>query len=194
MHWRQHGYDFNVAVNISAINLQDKNFIETIWELCRVYKYPAPRLELEITESAIMADVLKAKASLSRLDQHGCKLSIDDFGTGYSSLSYLKELPVDELKIDKSFVLDMCTDDSDAVIVRSTIDLAHNLGLSVTAEGVEREDARDLLDLLSCDYMQGHFFAAPMPLAALTVWLNDWYQQHGIHRNGVETVSVPNSG
>ena len=103
----------------------------------------------------------------------GIAIAIDDFGTGYSSLAYLKQLPVDELKIDKSFVMSMEENENDAVIVRSTIDLAHNLGLDVTAEGVENTDTWDTLTILGCDVSQGYFMSKPLPVDKLLLWLND---------------------
>ncbi|MDP3123946.1 MAG: EAL domain-containing protein, partial [Thiobacillus sp.] len=106
-------------------------------------------------------------------DRMGVTLAIDDFGTGYSSLAYLKRLPVDELKIDKSFVMDMEANDNDAVIVRSTIDLAHNLGLKVVAEGVESREAWDTLSILGCDTSQGFFMGRPMPVDKLETWLRE---------------------
>ena len=111
--------------------------------------------------------------NLRRLDKTGISLAIDDFGTGYSSLAYLKQLPVDELKIDKSFVMNMVNDDNDAVIVRSTIDLAHNLGLKVTAEGVENQDTLEILTVLGCNTSQGYFMSKPQPADRLMEWLKD---------------------
>ena len=116
-------------------------------------------LTLEITESAVMSNPSDSLVILQELDRMGIAIAIDDFGTGYSSLAYLRQLPVDELKIDKSFVMSMEENDNDAVIVRSTIDLAHNLGLNVTAEGVENRDAWDTLTILGCDVSQGYFMS-----------------------------------
>jgi len=132
---------------------------------------PAERLILEITESTIMADPQRALGVLTRLSEMGIRLSIDDFGVGYSSLSYLKRLPVDEIKIDRSFVAQMADDEDDAFIVRSTIDLGRNLGLSVVAEGVETEAVWNELSELGCDYAQGWFLGRPMPAADLGDWL-----------------------
>nr|MBA2723434.1 EAL domain-containing protein [Methylibium sp.] len=129
---------------------------------------------LEITESAIMDDPQRALQTLERLHALGFKLSIDDFGTGYSSLAYLKRLPVDELKIDKSFVLNMESDLDDAKIVRSVIDLAHNLGLSVVAEGVETAKAWKMLQALGCDEAQGYLVAKPMPVEVFAQWMQQW--------------------
>jgi EAL domain-containing protein (putative c-di-GMP-specific phosphodiesterase class I) len=135
---------------------------------------PAEAFCLEITESAIMDDPTRALTTLNRLSDLGFKLSIDDFGTGYSSLAYLKRLPVDELKIDKSFVLSMEKDLDDAKIVRSTIDLAHNLGLTVVAEGVENAKAWDMLRELNCDDAQGYHMGKPMPATDFITWFGAW--------------------
>jgi len=121
----------------------------------------------------VMANPSDGLTILTELDRMGVTLAIDDFGTGYSSLAYLKRLPVDELKIDKSFVTDMEENDNDAVIVRSTIDLAHNLGLKVTAEGVETQAAWDTLEILGCDCSQGYFMGRPMPADKLGAWLQE---------------------
>ena len=129
---------------------------------------------LEITESAIMDDPQRAEATLNKLAAQGFKLSIDDFGTGYSSLAYLKRLPVSELKIDKSFVMGMESDASDAKIVRSTIDLAHNLGLSVVAEGVESAAILAQLRALGCDEAQGYFISRPLPAHEFNAWRVRW--------------------
>jgi EAL domain-containing protein (putative c-di-GMP-specific phosphodiesterase class I) len=132
----------------------------------------ADHLTLEITESAIMSNDAEVFANLDRLDRMGVMLAIDDFGTGYSSLAHLKRLPVDEIKIDKSFVADMEDNENDAVIVRSTIDLAHNLGLKVTAEGVETECAWNALALLGCDQSQGFHMSPPLSVDELLGWLD----------------------
>ena len=138
------------------------------------HRVPAEAFCLEITESAIMDDPKRALGTLNRLSEQGFKLSIDDFGTGYSSLAYLKRLPVDELKIDKSFVLSMETDEDDAKIVRSTVDLAHNLGLTVVAEGVESATVWDLLRDLDCDEAQGFHMGRPMPAQDFRAWSTAW--------------------
>ena len=135
---------------------------------------PASAFCLEITESAIMDDPQRALQTLERLSAQGFKLSIDDFGTGYSSLAYLKRLPVNELKIDKSFVMSMETDLDDRKIVRSTIDLAHNLGLTVVAEGVENAKIWDLLRELDCDQAQGYHMGRPMPASDFGRWAASW--------------------
>jgi len=146
----------------------------TMWmfeESARVSKTLAG---LEITESAIMDDPQRAQSTLNLLSERGFKLSIDDFGTGYSSLAYLKSLPVDELKIDKSFVMNMETDEDDAKIVRSTVDLAHNLGLTVVAEGVENALIWDKLKALNCDEAQGYFMSKPLAASGFAAWCEGW--------------------
>jgi EAL domain-containing protein (putative c-di-GMP-specific phosphodiesterase class I) len=135
---------------------------------------PAAAFCLEITESAIMDDPQRALATLDALSAMGFKLSIDDFGTGYSSLAYLKRLPVDELKIDQSFVRNMQSDRDDEMIVRSTIDLAHNLGIMVVAEGVETAEAWNLLRDLKCDQAQGYHMGRPMPVDEFSAWSASW--------------------
>jgi EAL domain-containing protein (putative c-di-GMP-specific phosphodiesterase class I) len=129
------------------------------------------RLVLEITESSIMTDPARALEILNRLHALGVQLAIDDFGTGYSSMAYLKSLPVQELKVDRSFVQHLRDSQSDAVIVRSTVDLGHNLGLRVVAEGVEDEATLAELASLGCDSVQGYYLAKPMPAAELVAWL-----------------------
>jgi diguanylate cyclase (GGDEF)-like protein len=171
--WLDSGLDLVVAVNLSARNLLEADLPDQIAELLLARRVPAERLILEITESTIMADPARALGVLSRLSAMGIRLSIDDFGVGYSSLSYLKRLPVDEIKIDRSFVAQMDSDDDDAFIVRSTIDLGRNLGLSVVAEGVETEAVWNELGDLGCDYAQGWFLGRPMPAADLAGWLRD---------------------
>ena len=165
------GYDLTMAVNLSARNLHDMELPTSILALLAESGVAPQDLILEITESAVMTNPSNGLTILTQLDRMGVTLAIDDFGTGYSSLAYLKRLPVDELKIDKSFVTDMEENDNDAVIVRSTIDLAHNLGLKVTAEGVETQGAWDLLEILGCDNSQGYFMGKPMPAEKLEAWL-----------------------
>ena len=161
-----------VSINLSTRDLLDPELSMRLGRLLQRYGVGAERFCLEITESAIMDDPQRAEATLNRLSEQGFKLSIDDFGTGYSSLAYLKRLPVDELKIDKSFVMAMETDDDDAKIVRSTIDLAHNLGLSVVAEGVENQAILAQLERLDCDEAQGYHISRPVPSAAFLDWLD----------------------
>ena len=170
---RRQGQTLTMAVNLSARNLHDLGFPESVRALLADSGVPPQDLCLEVTESAVMANPGVGLSILSELDSMGVTIAIDDFGTGYSSLSYLKRLPVDELKIDRAFVMEMTVNDSDDVIVRSTIDLAHNLGLKVTAEGVETAAAWNRLCTLGCDRSQGYFMARPMPVDQLERWLGE---------------------
>jgi EAL domain-containing protein (putative c-di-GMP-specific phosphodiesterase class I) len=165
--WQRAGRHLSVAVNISTRCLLDPAFPDQVTSQLATWEVSADRLVLEITESAVMADPTLALEVLGRLNRFGVGLAVDDFGTGYSSMAYLKELPVDELKIDRSFVSQMATSSSDAVIVRSTIDLGHNLGLRVVAEGVETQHAWLQLSALGCDIAQGYYLGRPMPAAEL---------------------------
>ena len=169
--WALQGIELCVAVNLSTRNLLDVHLPDTVGDLLARWEVPPRLLELEITESTILADPVRAMQILSRLDEMGVRLAIDDFGTGYSSLAYLKRLPVDALKIDKSFILGMGESENDAVIVRSTIDLGRNLGLRVVAEGVETAVAWNRLASLGCNTAQGYYLSRPAPAAELTEWL-----------------------
>jgi EAL domain-containing protein (putative c-di-GMP-specific phosphodiesterase class I) len=169
--WRRGGFELTVACNLSARTLHDRALPEQIAAILERWSLPPDALELEITESAIMSDPVRAMAVANRLNELGVGLVIDDFGTGYSSLEYLKQLPVSEMKIDKSFVLDMDANESDSAIVRSTIGLAHNLGLKVVAEGVETAEVMNRLSTLGCDLAQGYYFGRPMPAGELSVRL-----------------------
>lgn len=172
-HWTETGIDLNIAVNLSTRNLLDLSLPGNIAALLDDYRIDAHLLTLEITESAVMSRPETALKVLSRLHAMGLRISIDDFGTGYSSLAYLTQLPVDELKIDYSFVSNMIKNSSDEMIVRSTIELAHNLGLSVVAEGVENIETRDHLETLGCDLGQGNFFSRALPSDELSRWLSE---------------------
>ncbi|WIV97533.1 putative bifunctional diguanylate cyclase/phosphodiesterase [Kinneretia aquatilis] len=163
-----------ISVNLSTRDLLDQDLPAKIQAMLEAHGARSDALCLEITESAIMDDPQRALHTLQQLQERGFKMSIDDFGTGYSSLAYLKRLPVHELKIDKSFVMAMESDLGDAKIVRSTIELAHNLGLSVVAEGVESAKAWRLLAALGCDEGQGYFIAKPMPQEQFLDWLRAW--------------------
>jgi len=171
--WSQQGRRLMVAVNLSALQLQDRQLPDAIAEAVRGHRASAGRLQIELTESAVMADAERALEILGSLSELGIRLSIDDFGTGYSSLSYLRQLPVQEIKIDRSFVVDLPRSESDAVIVRSIIDLGHNLGLSVVAEGVEEGAALTMLERLGCDLVQGYHLSRPLPALEFGRWLAD---------------------
>ena len=167
---RTQGLPLRVSVNLSTRDLLDPELSQRLAAILARHGVPAAAFCLEITESAIMDDPLRAEAMLNRLSEQGFKLSIDDFGTGYSSLAYLKRLPVDELKIDKSFVMGMEAGEDDATIVRSTIDLAHNLGLTVVAEGVETAGILERLRVLHCDEAQGYHITRPLPVEDFLAW------------------------
>ena len=166
-----------LSVNLSTRDLLDTELPQRFETLLIKHSVPAEAFCLEITESAIMDDPQRALGTLNGLSALGFKLSIDDFGTGYSSLAYLKKLPVDELKIDQSFVRNMETDSDDAKIVKSTIDLAHNLGLCVVAEGVENAQVWDMLRELNCDQAQGFHMGKPMPVEQFVAWSSGWIKQ-----------------
>lgn len=170
--WRRMGYSLGVAVNLSVRNLMDERIVGDLRKMLVLYNLPADALELEITESMIMHDPERALDVLEQLADLGITLSIDDFGTGYSSLAYLKRLPVRTLKIDYSFVCGMLQDKQDQIIVHSTINLAHNLGLYVVAEGVESAEVWAELKQLGCDAAQGFFLGVPMPAADSLAWLS----------------------
>jgi diguanylate cyclase (GGDEF)-like protein len=165
--WRSKGLEVNISVNVSARDLLSAELPEAFAKLLAAYEVSPQHISLEVTESTIMSEPARALATMQRLHGMGLKLSIDDFGTGYSSLAYLKKLPVSELKIDKSFVKDMATDKDDAIIVRSTIDLGHNMGLRVVAEGVEDQETWNLLKVLGCDFAQGYHIGRPVPAEQL---------------------------
>ncbi len=170
--WQQTGLEIPVSVNLSARNLHDQELTDHVAGLLETSGISPDRLELEITESAIMMDPPRALEILKRLSGMGVRLSLDDFGTGYSSLGYLKKLPVDEIKIDRSFVTDMTRDENDAMIVRSTIDLGHNLGRKVVAEGVENRETWNRLAALGCDSAQGYYMSRPIPADELARWFS----------------------
>jgi diguanylate cyclase len=165
--WRDQGLDLTMAVNISAHSLRPTSTLpDMVAELTETWGIAADRLTLELTEGALIQ--APSPDVLDRLHAMGAKISIDDFGTGYSSLVYLQRLPVDELKIDASFVSSLAADSDSAIIVRSTIELAHNLGLTVVAEGVEDEVAMEMLLANRCDTAQGYLLGRPSPAEALT--------------------------
>lgn len=171
--WHREGKRITMAVNLSARNLTDPQLPERISELMQAGGLPADMIEMEVTESAIISDPLRSLEAVRRLKSMGIRLAIDDFGTGYSSLAYLKTLPVDTLKVDKSFVLNMTRSQNDSVIVRSIIDMAHNLGLKVVAEGVETGDVLEDLKAMGCDEAQGYHMCRPLPAEELGNWLRD---------------------
>ncbi|MDF2366162.1 bifunctional diguanylate cyclase/phosphodiesterase [Sneathiella sp.] len=169
--WIADGKKLSVSVNISALILHNPAFPDMVAKQLEKTGFPAELLKLEITESAIISDVNRATEIVTRLYEMGVCLSIDDFGTGYTSLAYLRRLPVDEIKIDKSFVMNMMHVADDEVIVRTLLDLAKSLGLSVVAEGVEDAQIWKILEALDCDVAQGYFMSRPIDLDAFNDWL-----------------------
>ncbi|OZA07252.1 MAG: hypothetical protein B7X97_09610 [Methylotenera sp. 17-45-7] len=173
--WLLNHINIPIAVNISARDLIDSDLANKITTILNTHNIKSNSITLEVTESSIMDDPQRAKLTLLSLANIDMKLSIDDFGTGYSSLSYLKELPVSELKIDKSFVMHMQQNENDRIIVNSTIELAHNMGLKVVAEGIENLDTWGLLDEMGCDYGQGYYMTKPIPVTDFNSWLQTWH-------------------
>jgi len=171
--WLRAGHKLRVAINLSAWNLRDAALPKTIASMLEHYQLPPHLLCIELTESAVMTDTHRSLDILAQIFALGVHISIDDFGTGYSSLAYLKQLPIDELKIDRSFVQQMTTNKADATIVRSTINLAHSFGLRVVAEGVEDATTLELLSTLHCDLAQGYYMSCPLPVERLERWLSE---------------------
>jgi len=168
--WKNEGVDIEVAVNLSAHDLAHDDLPNYVDELLRVSDIAPENLILEVTESAVMEDPDKAMSILHRFKASGIKLAIDDYGTGYSSLGQLKSMPVDELKIDMSFVLNLERDADDQIIVKSTIEMGHNIGLTIVAEGVESKAAWGLLELYGCDKLQGYYISKPQPSEDFVKW------------------------
>lgn len=166
-----HGYDLEVSVNISAANLHEVHFVQNVRALLAKHDMKEERLKLEITETAVMLNPENALRVLGELDSIGVKISVDDFGTGHSSLSYIKRLPATEIKIDRSFVMDMANNKDDEVIVSTTINMCHNLGYKVVAEGIEDLQTLNKLENLQCDIGQGYFHSKPLSYGDLENWL-----------------------
>ena len=169
--WQAAGLDLSIAVNLSARSLHDPHLVTTVAQVLDRWEITPDHLTIELTESALMVVPRHGAEILERLHTMGIRLAVDDFGTGYSSLAYLKSLPVDEIKIDKSFVRDMTAQEGDIFIVRSVADLGHSLGLEVVAEGVEDQQSFHLLERLGCDLAQGYLLSRPLPPADLQAWL-----------------------
>jgi EAL domain-containing protein (putative c-di-GMP-specific phosphodiesterase class I) len=173
--WHDAGAPVHVAVNVSAKSLSEQTLPAKMQAALDKWNVDARFVKVEITESSIMADPAHALAITSMLQSIGVRLSLDDFGTGYSSLTNLRQLPIDELKIDKSFVIPMSTSEADATIVRTIVDLAHNLGKQVCAEGVEDEETWIRLGDMGCDLAQGYWISKPKPAGAFMEWLVDTF-------------------
>lgn len=169
--WRRAGLDLSMSVNISAINIQDPEFPGQVAKLLQEFTVPPARLELDVAETALLSEPARAMDCIKKLSALGLQIAIDDFGTGYASMAYLKEMLVAKIKIDKSFVKNMAVNHNDAVIVRSTVELGHNLGLKVVAEGVESQAAWDSLKALGCDDAQGYHMGRPLSADGFSEWL-----------------------
>jgi diguanylate cyclase len=169
--WRLGGLDVQVAVNLSARNLLDQALPEQVAEALAKWGAPASILCLELTESFLMSDPTRSIGVMDELSRVGVQLSIDDFGTGYSSLAYMRRLPINEIKIDRSFVTNMDVDASNATIVKATVDLGRNMGLRVVAEGVENEATWKMLESVGCEVAQGYWMSRPIPAADATKWI-----------------------
>lgn len=170
---RNDNIELCVSVNISALNLQERGFDLSIQELLQRYQLPADNLLLEVTETSVMQDTVRCFNMLKKLDQLGVKLSVDDFGTGHSSLAYIKRLPVQEIKIDRSFVMEMDTNPDDEIIVKTTINMCHSLKYKVVAEGVESREICGALKAMGCDYIQGYYISKPISGTELKEWLQN---------------------
>jgi len=171
--WQDNGYPIHVAVNLPTQSLLEPFLPQRVSRTLEKWQLDPRVLKLEITESGIMADPPHVLAILHLLRTLGVRLSLDDFGTGYSSLIHMRNLPVDEIKIDKSFIMGMKHNESDAAIVRSIISLAHSLGHEVVAEGVDDEETFRMLSELGCDLAQGYYLTPPLPPDELMKWLAD---------------------
>jgi EAL domain-containing protein (putative c-di-GMP-specific phosphodiesterase class I) len=171
LEWKAQGTPISIAVNLSARTIQESFLPELVSSLLERWGIEPHYLKLEITESCMMSEPERVIAMLQSVQDMGVQLSLDDFGTGFSSLSYLRRLPIDEIKIDKSFVKEMTTNSSDAEIVRATINLAHNLGRQVVAEGIEDAATWEMLRDMGCDLGQGYYLSKPLPADELSAWL-----------------------
>lgn len=185
------GFRLDVSVNLSTLDLLHEDLVSRLEGHLESQQVPPDQLTLEITETALLEDGLRALSTAEQLQALGVHLSIDDFGTGFSSLSYLRKLPASEIKVDRSFVLNLLRDERDEVIVRSTIDLGHNLGLKVTAEGVEDKATMERLWELGCDLVQGYHIAKPMPLTNFVAWLTT--SGHQVARSGIQGAWKPSA-
>jgi diguanylate cyclase (GGDEF)-like protein len=182
--WSDLGYNLGVCINLSTYCLQDLSLPDKIRSIIESYDFNPSKVEIEITESALMDDFSRARKILNQLNSIGLKLAIDDFGTGFSSLNYLKNLPAKTLKIDKSFIFDMCDNASDKAIVKTIIELGHNFGCRVVAEGVENKHELDILNSLNVDAIQGFFYTKPLPADNFLSWLIN-YNEHFLDKQKI---------
>lgn len=171
--WQIYNQDLILSVNFSAKDFQDGNLIRNLLKILSKYELHPNRLNIEITENSMMLESEQPQLLMSKLNELGISISIDDFGTGFSSLAYLKKLTTQSIKIDKSFVMDMLIDTSDEVIVRSIVDIAHNLGQDIVAEGIETQACLDRLVELNCGFGQGYFICKPLPPDEIFVWMQE---------------------
>ena len=170
--WHAAGHEISVSVNVSVRSIYEDGFVDSVARALRETGVAGRLLTVEVTESMMLTDPARAEAVLAQLHEIGVRIAIDDFGTGYSSLAYLKRLPVDALKIDRSFVANVAHDDDDLVIVRSTVDLARSLGLQSVAEGVGDGDTLRVLASIDCDLVQGYHLSGPLPSDRFLAWLD----------------------
>jgi len=175
MLWQARGLQLGVAINLSALTLADPSFPDAVAQACATWGISPQRLTLELTEGSIIQNERVAIAFMHRLRELGCELSIDDFGTGYSSFAYLRQLPVNELKIDRLFVRNLATDVGDQRIVQALVDLSRGFKLRSLAEGAELPETVAALQRAGCDYVQGYFFSRPQPADALTEWVQSFH-------------------
>ncbi|TVO76703.1 putative bifunctional diguanylate cyclase/phosphodiesterase [Sedimenticola selenatireducens] len=171
--WGNNAKNMSIAINISALDLMDKSFIKSVSNATGLWNIPPELLTLEITEGALMRDIAFSANILRKIREHGIKVSIDDFGTGYSSLAYFKQLPADELKIDRSFILNILNDELDQHVVSTIIQMAKKMNLDTVAEGVESASVQKILTELGCDTIQGYHIAKPMPQQDFIEWISE---------------------
>jgi EAL domain-containing protein (putative c-di-GMP-specific phosphodiesterase class I) len=171
--WRREGVQTKLAINLSTKDILSNHLLGLLESLLAKYQVAADDFMLEITEGTVMQDADKALTVMHGLRQRGFQLAVDDFGTGYSSMAYLKKLPLNELKIDKAFVLNLAETQEDMLIVRSIIELGHNLGFKIVAEGLENVASLKILDQMHCDMVQGYWISKPMPDCDFVAWLSN---------------------
>ncbi len=190
--WLDRGIrDCRIAINLSTVQLVKSDVVERIFSRLEEFNVPPRMLEIEITETILMENVRQAIESLERLHARGISISIDDFGTGYSSLGYLKTLPIDNIKIDRSFVKDICIDENDQKIVQTLITMAHSMGMRVVAEGIEHREQLELLGECDVDEVQGYLLSRPVAPAAIEALIQNLEQQLNSLTKEVETSSHP---
>lgn len=176
--WHENGHEISISINLSVYCLQDLSLPDEISNIIQSNNFEAKYIELEITEGALMLDLYRAEKILKKLNKMEIRIAIDDFGTGFSSLSYLKNLPVNTIKIDKSFILEMCSNSTDRAVVKTIVELGHNLGCKVVAEGVENQRTLHELNVLNIDKMQGFYFSKALPDIKLLAWLKQYKQSN----------------